>query len=96
MLLWGRHQLGVSVETVRRWLHRGEMVDRRPRPTVGPRDLYEHRDRIELDMLPKYSPDANPMERIWWLVREHVTRNHWRRNSQESTGIVMEYLESEG
>ena len=30
--------------------------------------LAKHRDRIELEMLPAYSPDANPMERIWWLL----------------------------
>ena len=28
--------LEVSRETVRRWLHRGDLVYRRPRPTVGP------------------------------------------------------------
>jgi putative transposase len=215
LLLWSRHDLEVSPETVRRWLHWGDMVYRRPRPTVGPRDeqreaklerlrqllaelppdetvvwedeadintnpeigrmwmrrgqqseiptpgtndkryiagsihwrtgqifategrkrdeklflahledlrrrlrryrkihvicdcakfhhsdavqiyLWEHRDRIELEMLPKYSPDANPMERIWWLVREHVTRNHRCRDSQELVGMVMDYLESE-
>jgi putative transposase len=189
LLLWSRHGLDVSPETLRRWLHRGAMVYRRPRPTVGPEDqqreaklarlrqllaelpadetvvwedeadintnpeigrmwmrrgeqakiptpgtneeyyvagsihwrtgmvlategpkrneklflahledlrhrlrryrkihvicdcakfhhsdavreyLAVHRDRIELEMLPAYSPDANPMERIWWLVR---------------------------
>jgi transposase len=34
LLLWSRHRLDVSPETVRRWLHRGDMVYRRPRPTV--------------------------------------------------------------
>ncbi len=38
--------------------------------------LAEHRDRTEPEMLPTYSPDANPMERIWWLAREHITRTH--------------------
>ena len=28
--------------------------------------LWEHRDRIELHFLPPYSPDCNPMERVWW------------------------------
>ena len=215
LLLWSRHQLDVSPETVRRWLHRGDMVYRRPRPTTGPRDerreeklaairkllaelppdetvvcedeadintnpeigrmwmrrnqqakiptpgtnqkryvaasihwrtgmvfatagrkrderlflahledlryrlrryrkihvicdcakfhhsdavqvyLSEHRDRIELEMLPTYSPDANPMERIWWLVREHITRNHRCHDPEELTAMVMAYLESE-
>lgn len=28
--------------------------------------LWEHRDRIEMHVLPKYSPDRNPIERVWW------------------------------
>ena len=215
LLLWSRHRLDVSPETVRRWLHRGDLVYRRPRPTVGPRDerreaklerlrrllaelpadetvvwedeadintnpeigrmwmrrgqqakiptpgtndkryvagsihwrtgrvfateglkrdeelflahledlrhrlrryrkvhvicdcakfhhsdavreyLAKYRDRIELEMLPAYSPDANPMERIWWLLREHVTRNHRCHDLDELMGMVMAYLESE-
>jgi putative transposase len=215
LLLWSRHGLDVSPETVRRWLHRGEMVYRRPRPTVGPEDeqreaklerlrklpaelpadetvvwedeadintnpeigrmwmrrgqqatiptpgtndkryvagsihwrtgivfategpkrdeklflahleglrrrlrryrkihvicdcakfhhsnavqeyLAKHRDRIELEMLPAYSPDADPVERIWWLVREHITRNHRCHDLGELMGMVMAYLETE-
>jgi transposase len=213
--LWSRHGIDVSPETLRRWLHRGDLVYRRPRPTVGPRDeqreaklerlrqllaelpadetvvwedeadintdpeigrmgmrrgqrakiptpgtndkryvagsihwrtgivfategpkrdeklflahledlrhrlrryrkihvicdcakfhhsdavreyLAKYRDRIELEMLPAYSPDANPMERIWWLLREHVTRNHRCHDLGELMGMVMAYLESE-
>jgi hypothetical protein len=215
LLLWSRHGLDVSPETVRRWLHRGAMAYRRPRPTVGPEDeqreaklgrlrkllaelpadetvvwedeadintdpeigrmwmrrgrqaelptpgtndkryvagsihwrtgivfategpkrdeklflahledlrhrlrryrkihvicdcakfhhsnavreyLAKYRDRIEPEMPPAYSPDANPMERIWWLVREHITRNHRCHDRGELTGMVMTYLESE-
>ena len=58
--------------------------------------LAEHRDRIELEMLPAYSPDANPMERVWWLLREQVTRNHRCRDQGELLGMVFAYLESEG
>src|SRR3954453_20622815 len=32
------HQVEVSRETVRRWLHRGGLVYRRPRPVLGPTD----------------------------------------------------------
>jgi transposase len=32
------HQLSISAETVRRWLHREQLVWRRPRPVVGPTD----------------------------------------------------------
>src|SRR5262245_32920942 len=34
----GRFDVGVSRETVRRWLQRGQMVYRRPRPIRGPSD----------------------------------------------------------
>jgi putative transposase len=57
--------------------------------------LWEHRDRIELELLPAYSPDANPVERVWWLLREHVTRNHRCRDQEELLGMVFGYLESE-
>ena len=215
LLLWSRHGIDVSPETVRRWLHRGDMVYRRPRPTVGPEDdqreaklarlrqllaglpadetvvwedevdintnpeigrmwmrrgqqaeiptpgtnekryvagsihwltgkvfatdgpkrdeklflahledlrhrlrryrkihvicdcakfqhsnavreyLAKYRDRIELEMLPAYSLDAIPTERIWWLLREHVTRNHRCHDLGELMRMVMAYLESE-
>jgi transposase len=38
LLLLEIHQLQVSPETVRRWLHREQLVWRRPRPVVGPTD----------------------------------------------------------
>ena len=38
LLLVQVHSVEVSRETVRRWLHRGQLVWRRPRPVVGPQD----------------------------------------------------------
>jgi putative transposase len=38
LLLWAEHRLSVSQETVRRWLHRENLVWRRPRPVLGPKD----------------------------------------------------------
>src|SRR5215813_3981679 len=38
LLLVERYELPVRAETVRRWLHREQIVWRRPRPVVGPRD----------------------------------------------------------
>src|SRR5262245_35730940 len=57
--------------------------------------LAKHRDRIELEFLPAYSPDTNPVERVWWLVREHVTRNHRCRDQEELLEMVFSYLRSE-
>lgn len=32
--------------------------------------------RIELHYLPKYAPETNPIERVWWHLHETITRNH--------------------
>jgi len=38
--------------------------------------LQEWGHRIVLHYLPRYAPDANPIERIWWHLHETITRNH--------------------
>jgi transposase len=38
LLLWEQQRLNVSAETVRRHLHREQLVWRRPRPVLGPKD----------------------------------------------------------
>ena len=32
--------------------------------------------RLVLHFLPKYAPETNPIERVWWHLRETITRNH--------------------
>jgi len=32
--------------------------------------------RVELHYLPKYAPETNPIERVWWHLHETITRNH--------------------
>jgi len=32
--------------------------------------------RIRLHYLPKYAPETNPIERVWWRLHEQITRNH--------------------
>lgn len=39
--------------------------------------LENHKERIELIFLPPYSPDLNPMERIWWYMRKKITHNRF-------------------
>jgi transposase len=29
-----------------------------------------------LHYLPRYAPECNPVERVWWRLREAITRNH--------------------
>lgn len=38
-------------------------------------ERYKHRG--ELVFLPPYSPDLNPIERVWWLMRKKITHNRW-------------------
>jgi len=41
------------------------------------RDFLDRHDGcIVLHYLPKYAPETNPIERIWWHLHETVTRNH--------------------
>jgi transposase len=37
---------------------------------------HRHGDRVVLHFLPKYAPECNPIERVWWRLREAITRNH--------------------
>ena len=39
--------------------------------------LEKYKDRIHLLYLPAYSPDLNPMERIWWYMRKKITHNRY-------------------
>lgn len=41
-------------------------------------DRYSH--RVELVFLPPYSPDLNPVERIWWAMRKQITHNRWMKS----------------
>ena len=37
--------------------------------------LTKHQHRLELLFLPPYSPQFNPMERVWWYMRKKITHN---------------------
>jgi len=37
--------------------------------------LKNHRDRLALEFLPAYSPELNPIERVWKLTRKLCTHN---------------------
>lgn len=39
--------------------------------------LEKYKDRIEIVYLPAYSPDLNPIERIWWYMRKKITHNRY-------------------
>ena len=33
--------------------------------------------KLELIYLPPYSPDLNPIERVWWFMRKKITHNRY-------------------
>ena len=37
--------------------------------------LERYKHKMEFIFLPPYSPDLNPMERIWWYMRKKITHN---------------------
>jgi putative transposase len=54
--------------------------------------LYEHRARIDLHYLPAYSPDCNPIERVWWNLHDQITRNHQCKSMEELLDLTFTWL----
>ena len=49
--------------------------------------------RVRVHYLPKYSPDTNPIERVWWRLHEAVTRNHRCQTMQELLDLTFDWFE---
>jgi putative transposase len=49
-------------------------------------------DRVVLHFLPKYAPECNPIERVWWHMREAITRNHTCKDLPELIEQVLGWL----
>lgn len=58
--------------------------------------LARHAGRIVLHSLPKYAPETNPIERIWWHLHETITRNHRCRSIEELLDQVYEWADAQG
>lgn len=39
--------------------------------------LEKYKSKLELVYLPAYSPDLNPIERIWWYMRKKISHNRY-------------------
>jgi len=52
--------------------------------------LDDHRSRLQLDFLPPYSPDLNPIERVWKLTRRLCTHNRYFPKLEDLTSTVFE------
>ena len=49
--------------------------------------------RVQLPFLPAYSPEDNPIERVWKDLHDNVTRNHRYRRMEWLMGAVEAYLD---
>jgi putative transposase len=54
--------------------------------------LWEWEGRIEVHLLPAYSPDYNPIERVWWHLHEEITRDHRCRDMGQLLDRVFAWL----
>jgi len=54
---------------------------------------YRYGDRVQLHFLPKYAPDLNPIERVWWRLHEQITRNHQCQSLAELVELALSWLQ---
>lgn len=50
--------------------------------------------RITIHFLPKYAPETNPIERVWWHLHETITRNHRCESLEELISLAYEWFET--
>lgn len=54
--------------------------------------LAEWGHRIRIHFLPAYSPETNPIERVWWHLHETITRNHRCKTIEELATLACDWL----
>jgi len=57
--------------------------------------LAQHRGRLVLHYLPKYAPETNPIERVWWHLHETITRNHRCASMEELLSEVYTWVDTQ-
>lgn len=55
--------------------------------------LERYKHRIELLYLPPYSPDLNPIERVWWYMRKKITHNRYIKSLQDRIDIFDTFIQ---
>jgi len=55
-------------------------------------ERYQH--RIELAYLPAYSPDLNPIERVWWYMRKKITHNRYVQSLEQRINCFDKFIET--
>jgi len=43
--------------------------------------------------LPKYAPQTNPIERVWWHLHEEITGNHRCQTIEELIELTFQWIE---
>ena len=54
--------------------------------------LVKYAHRIELIFLPGYSPDLNPIERIWWYMRKKISHNRYLQKLEERIEALSNFM----
>ena len=54
--------------------------------------LEKYKHRIELVYLPPYSPDLNPIERIWCYMRKKITHNRYVETMDDRIKYFNEFI----
>ncbi len=58
--------------------------------------FYVNRNRIVRIYLPPYSPELNPVERVWRITRRQVTHNRYFQSNQDlKTSLLSTFLKWE-
>lgn len=57
--------------------------------------LARYEGRIILHFLPKYAPETNPVERVWWHLHDTLTRNHRCRSIEELLQEVYDWTDQQ-
>jgi transposase len=50
-------------------------------------------EKIELHYLPPYSPNLNPIERLWKVMNEKIRNNHFFKSAKEFRDAITEFFE---
>lgn len=53
---------------------------------------HRYGEQVELHFLPKYAPELNPIERVWWRLHDAITRNHQCANMEALVELALEWL----
>lgn len=56
--------------------------------------LQQHRPEFQLLFLPPYSPDLNPIERVWKLARRLSTHNRYFAELEELVSAVTQQMQA--